>query len=621
MKLFPKLALLLSVVALVPIAVFALLGISRANDALNERIASEQTRRAEAAADQASSDVRAVLHSLSLYAGYADFGAARGEVLTGVLRVAYRQSDDIAVISLIDERGIEIIPSVYLENPSETDALRNHPGVSADDLELYSQNIPLEAALASGAAIGPLHGERGHPRVVLAVETPHRREGQRLVLVAQMGLESLLASLRIQTHPGRAEVLLVDREGRPIDDLDATIAIPGRLEGRLPEESITGPTEHEGIRYLTAYSPVPLLGWGALVRQREAAALAPISRLRRHSTYWAFVGVLLAIILAALVARDLSLRIGDLVDHSGALARGDLAKRVPVRGKDEIGNLATSFNKMAQDLETRRAEIEKRNHEIKEWNEKLEQRVAEKTDELARAQEIVLRSRRLAGLGVLGAGVAHEINNPLASTLGYVQLVLVDKELDKAHRESLEQASSSALRIREIVQDLLKLTEDETRPSRTTVNLAHVVQRATQLARSALEEKKVQLSLDIPEDLPQIPGNAGQLTEVLLHLVRNALNALERNGEISIEGRHVGGQLLTLVVEDNGKGIPPDLIDRVFDPFFTTKDDWEGRGLGLSVVHKIVEDHGGRLDLSSELGSGTKVTITLPTSSLIEHLD
>lgn len=620
MKLFPKLALLLSLVAVAPVVVFALLGLGRASELLRQRIAAEQSRRARLEANQVSDRIRGVLRSLTVYSGYADLGAAREEVLIGVLRVAYRGSDDLSILSLIDEGGEAVVPSVYLEHPERTEALRAHPAVSPEDVEIHAQHIPLEAALATGAAVGPPYGRPGHPRVALAVETSHRRSGRRLVLTAELSLERLVAALGTPSGSELGEVLLLAPEGRVIGGDGREISLPWAGEGGLPEGPESGAVVIGGERYLAAYSPVPVLGWGVLLRQREGEALAPLAQLRRRSTYWAVVSALLAVLLAGLVARDLSRRIGDLDRSAQALARGDLDRRVPVGGRDELAGLARSFNEMARDLEIQRDKIEQKNQEIRQWNETLEQRVRDKTDELARAQEVVLRARRLAGLGVLGAGVAHEINNPLTSAHGFLQIVLRDEELAERHRRSLEQVQTSTGRIREIVQELLKLADSQSGPPRGRVDVGRIVQRAAQLAEAAMGSQRVDLAVDLEDGLPAVTGNAEQLTEVLLHLIRNALRALDTGGRIRVRGRGTGRQFVTLEVEDNGRGIPPEMIDRVFDPFFTTKDDWEGRGLGLSVVHKIIEDHGGRLDLWSEVGQGTRVTLVLPVATGGRHL-
>jgi signal transduction histidine kinase len=616
-KLFPKLALLLSVTAVIPLAALALFGLNRTTEALRRQLASEQERQAGLAAVQVSEKIRAILHSLDLYAGYADFGERRHEVLVGVLRVAFRQSEDISIISLVDERGEALVPSVYLRNPERTKELRDHPAVNEGALELHASKIPLKASLATGAAIGPPYGERGEARVALAVNTGHRREGRRLVLVAEVDLKRIIKGLKGSNF---GEVSLLDPEGGIIGDSSDVIP-PSLIEDDgLPTGVQSGSFDHLGEPNLWVFSPVPLIGWGVVVSQPEHTALAAITQLRRRSLYWAFVCVVIAVFFAALVARDLSGRIGEVARSAQDLSRGDLNRRAKVMGHDELAGLAQSFNKMAHEIQVKRDQIEEKNRLIQEWNENLERKIQEKTEELARAQEVVLRARRLAGLGVLGAGVAHEINNPLTSTLGYLQLILLDKNLNETHKSSIDQALISAARIREIVQNLLKLADGQRGPPWGDVVLVTIVHRAVQFVQAVLDERCVKLIIDVSEQLPAVAGNTEQLTELVLHLLRNALNAMSSGGTLHISARQTGGQFITLRVEDTGKGIPPELIDRIFDPFFTTKDDWEGRGLGLSIAHKIVDDHGGRLDISSEVGRGTLVTITLAVAAGGRHL-
>lgn len=614
LKLFPKLALVLAAVALVPVGVFGLLGFGGANDALRRRIEQGHARVAAQAAELAATHLRAVLRTLRQNAAFADFETDRQAVLTGFLRVAYRQSDDISIVSLVNERGRAVAPSVYLEHPEETETLRSHPAVSEEDLEEHGRRIPLEAALASGAAVGPPYGRSGHPRVALAVEVPGQRGSEeRRVLVAEVSLESLDEDLR-EVGGELGEVLLLRPDSRTLRDGQGPLPLPGASLGELPEEATRGVIEQEGRRRLVAFAPVPMLGWGVVARQVEAEALEPLTRLRAQSAFWALVGVLMALLLAALVARDLAGRIGALSRRAQALASGDRGEPVPVESKDELGRLAEAFNKTAHDLEEQRRQIEAKNEEIQRWNRELERRVEEKTDQLARAQEIVLRSRRLAGLGVLGAGVAHEINNPLASSLGFIQLVLRDSELKDMHRQCLEQAETSALRIREIVEELRKLADNESSAAYGEVDLNDVGRRAAQMVQGQLDDERITLTLELDESLPRARGNQQQLVEAVLHLVHNARQAVEGDGRIILYTSHTGNQVVTIAVEDDGSGIAEELLDRVFDPFFTTKGSWEARGLGLSVVHKIAEEHGGQLDLDSEVGRGTTVTLTLPIS-------
>lgn len=621
LKLFPKLAIALAVVAVAPIVVFGVFGLGPTSEVIGQRLEQGHAQLAKQAADRSSIKVRTVLASLRQSVSFGDYSDSDEELITGMLRVAYRASDDITIISLVDEQGVAVVPSVYLENPQVTKALRRHPPVSAADLQEHGRHIPLEAALASGAAIGPPYGTSGAPRVALAVEAPSADGRPRVVLVAEMSLEGLVSDLD-ELGGASSEVILVRPDCRNIDDGSGPISLPSNeCHDALPQEGSTGSFDVGGRRYLGAFAPVPLLGWGVVVRQNESQALAPMSRLNRLITYWALIGVAVALFLAGVVARDLSRRIGGLAEHAQALARGDFDRRITTASRDELGDLGEAFNRTARDLEEQREKIEAQNREITAWNEELEQRVEEKTNQLAQAQDAVLRSRRLAGLGVLGAGVAHEINNPLASTLGFIQLALHDKKLTDKNRQSLEEAEKSALRIREIVHELLKLAESESGPANAEVDLNDAAQRAAHMVVNQLVEDEISLEINLATELPPVRGNAERIIEAALHLIHNARQAIEGPGLITLRTSHTGGQLVTLEVVDTGKGIPKDLLDRVFDPFFTTKGSWESRGLGLSVVHKFAEEHGGKLELKSEVGEGTTAILTIPAASGQRHLD
>jgi two-component system, NtrC family, sensor kinase len=610
----------LSVVALVPIVVFGLLGLGSARYALAQRLEASQAQLARQAVDLTETRLRLILDIIRRNASITDFDANREDVLTGFLRVIYRQSDAITIVSLIDEEGVAVVPSVYLEDPSSHDSLRHHLPVRDSDLELHGRNIPLDAALTSGAAIGPPYGEPGHPRMALAVETQRGSDGRRFVLFVEITLESIDEQLR-QLGGTATEVILLRQDGRAVLDGRGPFTLPGSASSRaLPERAVTGRVARSDGWDLIAYSPAPLLGLGLIVRRDENEALAPLNRLRRQGIFWASIGVILSFLLAFLVARDLSMRIEELDRHANALAQGDFDQRIAIRSRDELGRLAAAFNGSASELRAQRDKIEAQNREILAWNEELEKRVAQKTDQLAKAQEIILRSRRLAGLGVFGAGLAHEVNNPLTTTLGFIQLLARDESLKDSQRLFLKEAEQGALRIRTIVDELRKLADSESTPSFGDVDLSEVVEQASRSVTSQMREKSIELTLDVPKTVPLVRGNREQLVEALIHLLSNAHQAVAEDGKIGIRVTTSGNQLVMISVEDNGRGIYREHLDRVFDPFFTTKSDWEAKGLGLSIVNRIAEDHAGSIELESEPGKGTTASLLLPIAHATRHL-
>jgi PAS domain S-box-containing protein len=230
-------------------------------------------------------------------------------------------------------------------------------------------------------------------------------------------------------------------------------------------------------------------------------------------------------------------------------------------------------------------------------------------------EEHLRRAKRLASLGTLVGGVAHELNNPLTAIQGMVQLLL-DETRSEDEEEMLRTIFREAERSARIVGNLRLLTRKSHSPAGSTqeVDLSDIVHHVLQVRRYAMETHNIQVNLELSDSLPPLAGDSGQLEQVVLNLVVNAEQALakvERAGRIVI-GTKASQDGATLWVQDDGPGIHPEYLDRIFDPFWTTKDPDEGTGLGLSLVHGILADHGGTVEVESEPGEGARFMIHLP---------
>jgi len=274
------------------------------------------------------------------------------------------------------------------------------------------------------------------------------------------------------------------------------------------------------------------------------------------------------------------------------LGRGEIDAAVPVHHADELGDLALTFRAMAGKLLQSRAE--------------LEQRVDERSRE-------VLRTAQLAQLGTLAAGIAHEINNPLASIVAGADGLL--RELDRSGRsdegmrEYLQILRKEGLRARDITVRLLRFARQD-KPRREPVRLPDEAREVAAMFGHQLADAGVTLRLLGVDDAPAILGDPAEWRQVLFNLLRNALDASPRGGVITVAfGRDHDDALL--VVRDQGTGIPPELVDRIFEPFFTTKEPGRGTGLGLAIVHRIVTAHGGRIGVQNG-EQGAEFTIHVP---------
>lgn len=228
-------------------------------------------------------------------------------------------------------------------------------------------------------------------------------------------------------------------------------------------------------------------------------------------------------------------------------------------------------------------------------------------------QARLVETERLAAVGELVAGVAHEVNNPLGSISAFAQLLLRDEGLTGDQRESLEIIYGETIRATQVVRDLLAFAR-RSAPRREAVELAQVVERALRLRGYQLASHDVRVVVEIPDELPPVVGDARQLQQVVLNLATNALQAMHGGGELRVVAS-AGAGLVTLSISDTGSGIPEHVRAHIFEPFFTTKEEGEGTGLGLSVSYGIIAAHGGTLALAASSSAGTTFVVTLPAET------
>ncbi len=230
--------------------------------------------------------------------------------------------------------------------------------------------------------------------------------------------------------------------------------------------------------------------------------------------------------------------------------------------------------------------------------------------ERVKLEEQVLRQERLASLGLLAAGVAHEINTPLTGISSYAQMLLEECPADDPRRHALEKIELQTNRAAEITGSLLNLARPED-TGLERVECEDTMREVVQLFKPQIRGRGIDLKLNIETGLPAIPGHKGKLQQVLLNLLMNARDALDSGGTIKLQGRSRNGKI-EMLVEDDGVGIAEEDLDSIFDPFFTTKGRGRGTGLGLSITYGIVQEHGGEIHVESHPGEYTRFRVELP---------
>jgi signal transduction histidine kinase len=234
----------------------------------------------------------------------------------------------------------------------------------------------------------------------------------------------------------------------------------------------------------------------------------------------------------------------------------------------------------------------------------------EAEDDQRRLQDQLRHADRLATIGQLAAGVAHELNEPLGNILGFAQLAKKCEVLPKQVELDIEKILTASLNAREVVKKLLIFAR-KLPPKKSKVNLNQLVDEGIHFFESRCAKDGIELVRSLSPDLPEIDADPAQLNQVLVNLIVNALQAMPTKGRLRIQTL-AGRENVSLIVEDNGIGMNEEVVKQIFTPFFTTKDVGQGTGLGLPVVHGIVTSHGGSIKVESNLNQGSRFEIQLP---------
>ncbi len=361
--------------------------------------------------------------------------------------------------------------------------------------------------------------------------------------------------------------------------------------------------------YITAYEPIRNIDDEIIGMLYVGMLEAPYVDLRRRVIFTflgiAAIAVILLSVIGFFTANMITKPIKELVFATRKVAGGDLTYQVKRISNDEIGELARSFNKMTESLS--QAE-----QELMGFAKTLEDKVHERTLELENAQRQLLRSEKLASLGKMAAGVAHEINNPLTAVLTFSKLMLDDLDKDDERREDLETIVGETLRCRDIVRGLLDFSR-ETTSEKKPRSINRIIENTLSLVKNQATFQDITIERHL-EEVPEIPLDEAKMKQVFMNMFLNAAEAMSGHGTLTISTRQEQGAL-TVRIKDTGCGIPREHLNKLFDPFFTTKKVGKGTGLGLAVTYGIVKSHEGTFKVNSEVGKGTEFIIAFPLRS------
>jgi two-component system NtrC family sensor kinase len=401
-----------------------------------------------------------------------------------------------------------------------------------------------------------------------------------------------------------------------VRNADGTRAITTRVSAEVAD-AVLGRGENWRSRafvvndwYISAYTPIRNLLGNTIGMLYVGILERPYQDVLWKNLY-VFLGITLAAmglisIVAMMVAYQISRPIRTMADVARKIAEGDYSQQVEVSSDDEIGFLANNFNNMV-------SEVGRRRQESREWAETLERKVEQRTAELKAMQAHLIQSEKLAGVGKLAAGVAHEINNPLTCVLTNSSLLLSDLPPDDPRREDLQTIVDETLRCRKIVKGLLDFAR-QTKPQKKPLDLNKVADDVLLLVKNQASFQNITIQSELNSQIPRVLADADQIRQVVLNVILNAADAMPQGGTLRVRSCfEAESNRVMLKISDTGPGIPVEIQDKLFEPFFTTKKT--GTGLGLAIAYGIMERHKGELRVESSPGHGTTVSVILPNEA------
>lgn len=507
----------------------------------------------------------------------------------------------------LDETGVEVVRAEHdgLRSWLVPDGRLEPRGTS----EYFRRAVVLSAGEVIVATADRGDGEAREPVLRYALRVFDRREQRRGVLVADVFARRVVEAVR---EGEQVHYALLDEAGQPLSpqampELDAAVPLE-EVRARLltGAAAVLVELQESTVSWASVWPDETGRGpmWLLMATAPKSQVFASLYRFRLVFAGLVLLVVLAALVLSLLLARRIAEPLAELRDGARRMGSGDLTHRIAVRDADEIGQVAAEFNRMGEALG--------------ESYRRLQQREQVKSEQLHKVTQQLVESEKLAAVGQLAAGVAHEINNPMGIASLYVQQLLESGQLSATQEEKLRVVERHAERVGRITQGLLDFARAR-QYRREPFDVAEVVRAAIEGQKPRLEAAQVEVFLDVGEGTLAIVGDGQQMQQVFENLLLNAVQAIGAKGSVWVEvGRD--GEEIAVRVADSGPGIAREHIDHIFEPFFTTKDVGEGTGLGLAISYGTVKAHGGRMHAENGPEGGAVFVVVLSAEEQMEEM-
>lgn len=524
-------------------------------------------------------------------------------------------------VGLVDEYGDEKL--VIFKNGEKTVSMRSLHNrlTSTYYVEAARQEGYGIAAIPMGSMVSSRTDVHSQPLIRLATKIFDRSGKPRGVIYADLNGAEIISKLSHTSIEMKKQVAMVTQKGdyifnpyRKAGGEDAISSEGGNIKdefsGAMAAQTLSGKAGliTDDPKYILAFRPVFLQSGNkdyfyVIFDRYPRENLVPLmDKVKKEYMVRAAEALALCIVVLAGVSFTLTRNLEKLREGVEKIRLHELDHRLHIRSRDEIETLADAYNMMADSL--------------REYNRTLEKKVEERSNHIKKVEKKLMQTEKLAAIGFLAAGVAHEINNPISILI--TRLELIRKDLDRGKldllKKDLDVLFAHSVRIGAIARNLLTFSRSSSAES-AVADLNEVTDRVLSLVESPIVKKGIKLERRLEPGLPKASFNIPGMEQVIYNIVFNACQATEAGGKIVITTGVDKEGGVRLEVRDTGHGIKPEVIDHIFEPFFTTKEVGSGTGLGLAISYGIVKDIGGSINVESEPGMGAVFTIHIPAAN------
>ncbi|MGB7769163.1 MAG: ATP-binding protein [Verrucomicrobiia bacterium] len=509
---------------------------------------------------------------------------------------------------LMEMQKVDIL--YYASNRGKIlDVEENDPEIPVSEFEAASAPVLQLSLRGDEKADTVCVGGKLYDVIAIPAYNPNNEQ----IGVLTLGLQLGGAAVQEFSKLTQSQIALVSN-GRvtasTLPGLDANAQFASAFKGAMPTNENEDPTANvkpivlNGVHYYCIAGRFKSLkadsNLGYILLSSREPSLAAMRVTQQVLAVTGFLAILFGVAAVWVYINRVTEPLRELRQGAEAVGRGNFNWRVAIRSRDECGQLAMGFNGMTENIQQSRVQLEKT------------------VETLKTTQEQLVQSEKLSAIGKFVAGVAHELNNPLAAVVGFSE-VLKQGTADEQSRHYAETILKAALRCKRIVQSLLSFARRE-QPERKLVSMNTAIQAVLEIAGCSLSTSNVEVVTQLEPTLPLVLVDTTQIQQVLLNLINNAQEAIEAGGQagriqITTETRPPN---IRVTIQDNGPGIPREHLRRIFDPFFTTKEIGKGTGLGLSLCYGYIKELGGTITPMSQLGKGATFVIELPIAEKAE---